>query len=214
MKATLIFACILFSIASPSAHAGGEISDSEFLEMVGAVEGPDGYGTITGFAPFDPPRPLTRMTVAEVLEYQDQIRNAGAESTAVGRFQFIRNTLYELMQAEGISQNSLFDKPLQDKLARALLRKCDYYARDVRTTALANCLAGHWAALPMASGSKKGRSRYQGIAGNRHLVDLDEVVEVIEARMDGPPGISLEEAFREVQLTVVAVPLEVTTSRN
>lgn len=213
MKNVILSACLIFGATVMPALANTQVNDAAFLEMVGAVEGPDGYDSVTGFAPFQPRRQLTKMTVGEVLEYQKQIRSAGAASTAVGRFQFIHNTLLELLDENDIPDSRIFDNILQDRLARVLMDRCDYYSADVRTETLANCLAGHWAALPMASGEKKGRSRYHGIAGNRSLVHLDEALDVIEARISVYSGISVEEAFREVQLSVVAIPLPARVSR-
>ena len=55
--------------------------DRPFLELVGAIEAPRGYDAITGYAPFRPDRPITEMTIGEVLDWQDRIRAAGAEAT-------------------------------------------------------------------------------------------------------------------------------------
>ncbi|MGL4413394.1 hypothetical protein [Roseinatronobacter monicus] len=48
--------------------------DVEFLNLMGNLEGPRGFGTVTDFAPALPARPLTEMTLAEVLVYQRDIR--------------------------------------------------------------------------------------------------------------------------------------------
>lgn len=45
----------------------------------------------------------------------------GRGSTAVGRYQFLKGTLKESAQKLGISGDTVFDKKLQDQLARARL---------------------------------------------------------------------------------------------
>lgn len=207
MKHLFSSACIFLCLAGGSPLAAQQVNDKEFLEMVGAVEGPDGYTSVTGYAPYKPPKPLTRMTVKEVIQYQKDIKAAGAKSTAVGRYQFILSTLSGLIRETGTDHTRYFDEQLQDVLARRLMQRCDFYSTSTDIGSLADCLAGHWAALPMATGKKKGKSRYLGVAGNRALVSLDDTIEAIESRFE-PTGISIEEAFREVQLSVVTIPLK------
>lgn len=140
--------------------------DRPVLELIGTIEAPRGYGTITGFARTHPSRPITQMTLSEVMAWQTRIRAQGAVSTAVGRYQFTRNTLREIISRFDVSADQLLNRRTQDYMARLLMYLCDFYDAQAEVTDVGNCLAGRWAALPMLSGPKKGRSRYQGVAGN------------------------------------------------
>ena len=82
-------------------------------------------------------RPLTDLTVREVLElqsgYDDYKRYPNFESWssagklhAVGRYQFIGNTLPGLVKRAGISLDSKFDPSTQDRLALQLFKERGY----------------------------------------------------------------------------------------
>lgn len=59
-------------------------------EARGGAFGTSGYDTVYGGARFDLVK-ISKMTVGEVKEYQQQLLKSGAASTAVGRYQFIHN---------------------------------------------------------------------------------------------------------------------------
>ncbi len=112
-----------------------------------------------------PPRPLTQMTVGEVMAWQRSLGRV--TSTASGAYQIIKGTLRSLVDKYDIDRNALFDRRMQDHLADLLLLDC---ASDLNNVArYGNCVAHIWAALPLLSGSDAGKSAYHGIAGNRAL---------------------------------------------
>jgi hypothetical protein len=156
--------------------------DRPFLELVGAIEAPRGYDAITGYAPFRPDRPITEMTIGQVLEWQNRIRTAGAEATAVGRFQFVRDTLEFLTRAYEVPHDTLLDRRTQDYLARVLLHRCGFYAPETPIGELGDCLAGTWAALPMLTGPNRGESRYKGRANNHARTSPEVVTAVLSVR--------------------------------
>jgi len=164
--------------------------DRPFLELIGAIEAPAGYDAITGYAPFQPDRRITQMTIAEILDWQKRIREAGAEATAVGKFQFVRDTLEFLTRAYDVPHETVLDRRTQDYLARVLLHRCGFYDPDAAIPELGDCLAGTWAALPLLSGNKRGRSRYEGKVNN-HARTTPEVVEAVLAVRFAPDALTV-----------------------
>jgi len=159
-------------------------NDVEFLNLMGDLEGPRGFGTVSGFVPVLPVRPLTEMTMAEVLDYQSQIRAQGTISSAVGRYQFIYPTLRELVEQHGISETLVFDAEVQTYLARFLMHNCGFYDRDTSVLQLGNCLASVWAALPLVAGPNRGESIYSGDGINKALISPEILVAVLIRRFD------------------------------
>lgn len=159
-------------------------NDVEFLNLMGNLEGPRGFGTVSDFAPVLPNAPLTTMTLAEVLEYQREIRAVGTISSAVGRYQFIYLTLRDLIENQGISEILIFDAEIQTYLARFLMHNCGFYDRATPVLQLGNCLAGVWAALPLVSGSSKGKSVYAADGVNRALVSPDVLIDILSRRFE------------------------------
>ena len=212
-------ACLMVA-ASPAQCAPETTAD--LLEFIRALEAPRGHDDYERRIPVPPPKPLTRMTVAEVLDWQADVRRAGAPSTAAGGYQVIRATLERLVRTHGIDRNALFDELLQDRLAALLVAECGDTGPPSRHPRFANCLAGIWAALPMASGPERGRSAYAGVAGNRALTDPETVLAILAgepvslpdgAMRDAPPAVSDEAvlAFGAVRLRRINTALREAT---
>lgn len=189
--ATALLGALLTGTAEAErAPAGMRAFDRPFLELVGAIEAPHGYDAVTGFAPFRPERPVTEMTIAEVMRWQERVKAAGSESTAVGRFQFVLDTLEFLTRAYEVPHDTVLDRRTQDYLARVLLHRCGFYDPEAPVPELGDCLAGTWAALPMLSDPKRGHSRYKGKANN-HARTTPEVVEAVLAVRFTPDALSV-----------------------
>lgn len=176
--------CAVTSLAATAASAS--VNDRPVLDLLGQLEGPEGYTQVVHSAKLDPPRPITQMTIAEVLNYQRALRHAGSSSSAVGRYQFIYKTLRQVVMDFNIDTGQRFNKRTQDFLARRMLEGCDFYDPEASHAAIGNCMARIWAALPVISGSKAGRSYYHGLAGNRALTTPKEVVSLISLRFKDP----------------------------
>lgn len=76
----------------------------------------------------DPPKPLTSMTIGEVLDWQQQNLNrehaAGVgsnASSAAGKYQFVRTTLKDLYKKADLKLSDKFSQENQDKLLNALI---------------------------------------------------------------------------------------------
>ncbi len=130
-----------------------------------------------------PQKPLSAMTIAEVLAWQDSI-DALYRSEAAGRYQIMEDTLRGLYREAGKTGDDLFDEDGQDDLAVALLRRrgLDQFL-DGRLSAedFANNLAKEWASLPMVTGPKKGRSYYDGDGLNKAGVDVVPFLAAVRA---------------------------------
>lgn len=79
----------------------------------GADEGHTAYGSANSKDVFD--KPLTKMTIGEVMELHSQQR-----VFAAGAYQITPKTLRFVLPLSGLSTDTLFDKAAQDKLATAL----------------------------------------------------------------------------------------------
>ena len=83
----------LMALAMAPRPAAAELpSKAAVLDFIGRYEAPGGYDQAHAAVPESPPRPLTAMTIREVLAWQKRIRPR-AVSTAAGRYQVIHDTL-------------------------------------------------------------------------------------------------------------------------
>ena len=126
---------------------------------------------------------FTKMTIAEVLEWQKNYVAEGSPSSAVGRYQFINGTLEGLVDELDIHPAQTFDPPTQDKLAIALLerRGSEQYVNDeISQEEFAANLAKEWAALPKMTGKNPDQSYYAGDGLNKSRVEPKEILEAIK----------------------------------
>jgi muramidase (phage lysozyme) len=96
---------------------------SAIRDLVASVEsaGAGGYNALWGGKQAD----LVNMTIAEVMNLQEQMRSSG--STAAGRYQILKGTLSEAINALQINPAiTKFDQAVQDRLADYLLRRRGY----------------------------------------------------------------------------------------
>lgn len=98
-------------------------SKAATLDFIARYEAPGGYDQVHAAVPETPPRPLTAMSIREVLAWQKQIRPR-AVSTAAGRYQIIHDTLARLAETYGIDPEQRFDPAMQARLGQLLLDEC------------------------------------------------------------------------------------------
>ena len=130
---------------------------------------------------------FTDMTVAEVLEWQDEHVAQGNVSGAVGKYQIIKPTLLELIDELAINLNERFDERLQDRLAIALLERrgsVAYVGKKLTREQFAANLAMEWAALPKVSGPNPHESYYASDGVNKSNISVDEVYSALDALQD------------------------------
>ena len=201
---TILFTLALlgFSQTEARANVGASgftpVNDKPFMELVGSVEGPDGYDAVNLGVSRRPPRPLSTMSVGEVLSYQRRLLAEGSGFTAAGRYQFIHKTLKALVARHGVNLNARFDRVMQDYLARRMMHDCAFYEVNKPRAEIGNCLARAWAALPVIYGVKAGRSYYDGLAGNRALVSREQVLEALSKRF-APGGAPQVISYRRTE---------------
>ncbi len=144
-------------------------TEDTMLDFIGRLESGGDYNAHYFGVRHPPSRPLSSMTVGQVLEWQRNAVRAGSVSTAAGRYQIIRPTLRRLLEEGAVSPGERFDAAVQDRLGRHLLRDTGYRDGD-NSPETANAIARVWAALPRIGGAGDGHSAYEGIAGNHALV--------------------------------------------
>ena len=181
MRGSLLLGALVVALLAAGQVSAAPGTTTDILALVRALEA-SGYDDYEQRIRIPPPRRLTRMTIAEVLDWQTRVRDAGAPSTAAGGYQVIRATLERLVRQHGLDRRALFDAEMQDRIARLLVSECGEPGPPARHPRFADCLAGIWAALPLTSGPKRGRSAYQGIAGNRALARPETVLAVLAGR--------------------------------
>lgn len=156
-------------------------SAAAILEYIGKHEAPRGYvDYYRGAKP--PPRPLTDMTVREVLDWQAWANPPGPGTAAAGRYQIIRPTLEWLVQDMGLRGDEKFSRNLQDKMGLRLLQRrgFDAFIEGGSAEDFCNSLAKEWASMPVVSGPKRGKSYYAGDGVNRSLTRADEFLDVVK----------------------------------
>ena len=176
-----------------------------------------GYDIIYGMNQGKLPKPVTSMTVDEVLASQASWSSRFG-SSATGGYQFMRETLGDLKRELGLSGAQVLDPDLQDRLAYHLLKRRGYeafIAGTITNTEFGKRLAMEWASLPVLAGTQgahrrlsRGQSYYAGDKLNKALVPPETVEAVIaEARAiatSTPAVIPMEEP---VMKTDPAAPL-------
>ena len=173
------------------------------LDFIGKIESAKGYNYEYGNKPID----LSNMTIQEVLDHQEKRRKEGAVSSAVGRYQFIHKTLKDLVLTKNgeeknpkdLPLNAKFTPELQDKAATILLKRRGldkYLSGKISPEQFSTEIAKEWASIPLVTDMsvvrknekgdetqvdlKKGQSFYSGVAGNKSLVDPDELLNVVK----------------------------------
>ena len=138
------------------------------LNLIGKTEGTDkgdgynetlGYGAYTGGDVN-----LVGMTLGDIDRLQTQMLrhpNNRWNSSAIGRYQIVRTTLRKLKKRMGATDDMVFDKNMQDRMAMELLKGRgleDWQAGRMSDSKFINGLAKEWASLPNSS----GRGHYKG----------------------------------------------------
>lgn len=127
-----------------------------------AEAGRAGYDAVQHGARVRPPMPPTAMTVQQIYDW---IAVTPGQPHAIGRYQFIPDTLRRLVRDVGVSRSARFTPALQDRLADQLLAEAGLLAfqrGELSRRSFMYRLAKIWAGLPLPS----GRSYYEGHAGN------------------------------------------------
>lgn len=148
----------------------------ELLNFIARYESRGDYNIMVGGKRSN----LTSMTVGEILDMQKDMIAKGHESTAVGRYQYIRKTLAGTAAQMDMDVNSTkFDEKTQDALATQTLRTIgleNWLAGKLDDSAFLNKIAKVWASVPTTSGS----SYYQGVGSNTAGVKADVALNTLQ----------------------------------
>lgn len=138
------------------------------LDFIGSIEAPAGYNAYSYYASSPPPKPLTAMTISEVLAWQERIDRT-SKSEAAGRYQIMEDTLRDyLVPTLGLTGREIFNAKTQDRLAYALMLRRGWNPRGSDYIDMANHLAREWAALPLVSGPNRGKSYHRNTKGAKN----------------------------------------------
>lgn len=138
-------------------------------QIIGRAESPRaGYDAVQHGARIKPNRPPTSMTIGEIYNW---VAATPGQPHAIGRYQFIPDTLRRVVNKTGARRTDRFTPQLQDRLADVLLEDAGFskfMSGQMSQSRFMDNLAGIWAGLPTTS----GRSKYHGYAGNRATISL------------------------------------------
>ncbi len=158
------------------------------LKLIGDAEAPAGYETLYGNNQDNFPKPLTTMTLSEVINTGPLWRRL-FRSPACGRYQFMTPTLLRLRDRLHLQGTELFDSGLQDRLGYELLKIRGYQryvAGDLSKVEFGLALAKEWASLPVLQDCpgahkvvRRGETYYAGDGLNRALVPPQTVEELL-----------------------------------
>ncbi len=137
--------------------------------IIGRAESPHmGYDAVQHGARIKPAKLPTQMTIGEIYNW---IAATPGQPHAIGRYQFIPDTLRRVVGRVGARRSDLFTPQMQDRLADVLLADADmplFMAGQIGEAEFIDNLAAIWAGLPTST----GRSKYHGVAGNKATVTL------------------------------------------
>ncbi|MEM8553752.1 MAG: SH3 domain-containing protein [Pseudomonadota bacterium] len=146
-------------------------------ELIADAEaGPAQYNAVVHSADTAPPRLPTDLTIAEILDW-------GATQTgdsAIGRYQVIENTLRGFHRRAGLSRDTVFTPPVQDKMANYLIMRrglWEFLNGRISRDEFQVFLAMEWAGIP----TPDGQSYHAGINGNRATVHVRQVTAALDA---------------------------------
>lgn len=134
------------------------------LDFIARYESRGNYNVILGGETVPE---LTKMTLNQVHEYQRQMVQSGKESSAVGRYQYIRKTLRDTAAQMRLDPNTtIFDQKTQDAIATYTLRSIGldrWLNGQLSDEDFLNNVAKIWAGIPNTAGI----SAYQGVGSNK-----------------------------------------------
>lgn len=151
----------------------------KILNFIAQYESNGNYNIILGGST----KPLTKMTIAQVYALQDQMIKSGKESSAVGRYQFVKRTLQECVNGLRLDPNkTLFDEKTQDALIIYRLRSIrgldQWLSGSLPTEKFLNNLSQEFASIP--SPSKSGLSYHHGVGSNRAGTNLQTALSTLD----------------------------------
>lgn len=140
----------------------GKVGD--ILNFIARYESRGNYNIVVGGQTVPE---LSKMTLNQVYDYQRQMVQSGKESSAVGRYQYIRKTLVDTAAQMGLDPaTTVFDQKTQDAIATHTLRSIGldkWLNEQMSDEQFLNNVAKIWAGIPTTSGI----SAHAGVGSNK-----------------------------------------------
>ena len=155
--------------------------ESGLLNYIGKVESGGSYTKLVGGKE---KKDLTKMTVGEVLDFQSTMLSKGHESTAIGKYQIIKDTLQNLLDRKVVKKDDVFNEATQDRLALALLKQAgmnEFKTGKITKNEFLDGISKIWAGVPFNT----GRSYYSGVGSNKSLSTREEGLAAVQSIMTG-----------------------------
>jgi muramidase (phage lysozyme) len=153
---------------SPAGAAAGpptSFSVDKLLNYIGMKEARGQYDMLVGGKTKSD---LTSMSVADVMKFQGTMIKNGHETTAVGKYQILYDTLAGLVRNGVLKPGDMFNSGTQDRAAIALLKEKGmdaYVSGKMSKEQFADRVAKVWASMPLAS----GKGAYDGVGSNKAI---------------------------------------------
>ena len=157
-------------------------SCTALLQLIAGAESRGNYNAHFGNAANTSVK-FTSMSIADVMQWQQEFIAQGNPSSAVGKYQIINTTLTGLVNELGLKPTEKFDEDTQDKMAIALLERrgaSAYVNQEITGDEFAAELAKEWAALPRVLGDNPEDSYYAGDGLNKSHINVEQVRSAIE----------------------------------
>lgn len=157
-------------------------SSRPLLDLIAQAESDGNYNAYFGNSTNSTVQ-FTKMSIAEVMEWQQEYVAKGSPSSAVGRYQIIDSTLAGLVKEKNFDTRRKFDEATQDKMAIALLERRGvqaYLKNELSEKEFAANLAKEWAGLPKMIGDEPEESYYASDGLNKSRVKPDHVLGAIK----------------------------------
>jgi muramidase (phage lysozyme) len=201
----------------PNVPAGAALLLAEIYRIETGRAGREAYDVVYGHKQGRLPKPITSMTVGEVIAAQVGWSKAHG-SSAAGAPQFIRKTLQGLVTEMGIPNDALFSPGLQDRLAyRLLLRRGyrEFVAGQINRVEFGKRLAMEWASFPVLANTRgahrdvnRGQSYYAGDGLNKSLVKPEAVEALLDRVKAAASALPLQPVPQTPQPSPAPIPVE------
>lgn len=216
------------NIGGSNRSSSGKVGNDLFSTISGGEGDINSYntGTAGSQSGYTPPKPISQMTVGEIMDAQL------GRLYAVGKYQIIPGTMKDFVQNMGISRDDVFNEETQDKFKEYTI---NYKRPDVgkflegsagsslekAQLALAAEFASVGVPYDMKKGEyngtyplqdiKRGQSLYKGKGGNAASISPDTIAEALrkEKRLNIKPVVTspqnLQEKLKESKLEPISL---------
>jgi len=168
---------------------------------------------------------ITKMTLAEVSDLQKGMIKDGFQSSALGKYQTLEETLRNTARSLGMDpKTTKYTPEVQEQIADKLLINAgieDYKSGKMSEDDFINKIAGVWAAFPVSKDItridkagikteiKEGQSYHSGIGTNKALIPLPKARDAVRGLLKPPETTTPTPVVREhgAALDTASIPI-------